>query len=64
MISRLSSVNLAERSLCSGLSLTNIMDFKDERSTKKFEELACNMSLTSELVKGTMVDPFNDMVSA
>ena len=59
----MSNINLVENTLCSGLSLVDIMNLKDPKATKEFESVICNLNFTSDLVKDTMIDPMMKMVS-
>ena len=63
MIDKMSSVDFTENNICSGLSFTDIMEFNDSKAMKRFEDVICNLNFTSDLVKGTMIDPIMKMVS-
>ena len=63
MIDKMSSIDFAENNICSGLSFTDIMEFNNSKPVKRFEDVMCNLNFTSDLVKGTMIDPIMKMVS-
>ena len=63
MIDKISAVDFTENNMCSGLSFTDILEFNDSKATERFEDAICNMHFTSDLVKGTMIDPIIKMVS-
>ncbi len=65
MIERLNEVDFEKQNLCSGLSFTDLMDFRDESSVLKYEDVLCNMDMskvTEQLVKENMIKPIVDMV--
>ena len=64
MIDKISAIDFTENNICSGLSFTDILEFNDSKAMKRFEDALCNLNFTSDLVKGTMIDPIIKMVSA
>ena len=64
MIDKISAIDFTENNICSGLSVTDILEFNDSKAMKRFEDALCNLNFTSDLVKGTMIDPIIKMVSA
>ncbi len=67
MTKRLIEIDFEKQTLCSGLSLTDIMDFKDETKVLKYEDILCNMGMskmTEQLVQESMIKPMIDMVNA
>ena len=64
MIDKISAIDFTENNICSGLSFTDVLEFNDSKTVNRFEDAICNLNFTSDLVKGTVIDPIIKMVSA
>ena len=65
MAKRLLEIDFEKQTLCSDLSFTDIMDFKDKTKVLKYEDILCNMEMskvTEQLIQESMIKPMIDMV--